>query len=226
MGIFTLIGTAAGAYFGAGPAGAAVGAGVGASIDGAIGEDKANQQNRDLYEDNRDWQERMSNTSARRAANDFQAAGFNRILATGAQSSTPATAPPTMQNTGKHGGNVSQAILGAVSATQAAAKQNAEISNMAAEKSLLESQKKQADAQTLKTNVDAAVAKKGIPEAELRNDVYDLIKPAVQKAKEWFGTSAKQPMIPKSTFPKANSGMYSAPKVTPNLQQKLNQRNP
>lgn len=194
--IFTTIGAAAGAYFG-GPAGAAAGIALGSAFDGAAGEDKANQTNIRLYEDNRDWQERMSNTAYTRASNDLTAAGFNKLLATGAQASTPSMQAPTVQNSAKHYANSAAGVLGAVQATQTAAlnkatiaKTEAEVGNLAENNKLLQAQTKKAQADTLKANVDAAVAKKGIPEAELKNDVYDLIRPGIKKAKEIFLQSA------------------------------------
>jgi len=186
MGVFGIIGGAAGAYFG-GPAGAAAGYMIGSGLDADQGEDKANQLNRALYEDNRDWQERMSNTAVRRSADDFEKAGLNRLLATGAQASTPQMQTPVMQNTAKHSANAASGVLGAVQASQTAAKNKAQIAkteaetgNVANEKDLLIAQATKARAEAHKAAVDTAVAKKGLPGAEMKNSVYD-----------WFKTKAK-----------------------------------
>ena len=53
-------------------------AAVGLDIIGKVGEYHANRR---LAEENRDWQEYMSNTSYQRAAADLEAAGLNRVLA-------------------------------------------------------------------------------------------------------------------------------------------------
>lgn len=51
---------------------------------------RANETNVNLNKENRNWQEKMSNTAVQRHADDLQAAGFNRLLASGGEgASTP-----------------------------------------------------------------------------------------------------------------------------------------
>lgn len=65
---------------------------------GKSGQKSANAANLQIARENREWQERMSNTAYQRAAQDLQAAGLNRILALGKPASTPSGNIATMQN--------------------------------------------------------------------------------------------------------------------------------
>jgi len=79
-------------------------AGIGAAgnifggLLGKSGQQDANAANLQIARENREWQERMSNTANQRAARDLEAAGLNRILAMGKPASTPAGNVATMQN--------------------------------------------------------------------------------------------------------------------------------
>lgn len=110
MGIFSAIGTVVGAYFG-GPTGASIGGSLGGALDGqgdkkyAEGQQAdANQFNSAQAQLNRDFQERMSNTSYQRGMADMREAGLNPMLAfsqggasvpTGSQASYPVSAGPS-----------------------------------------------------------------------------------------------------------------------------------
>ncbi len=58
-------------------------------VASAWGQDRQNKENRAEAQRNRQFQERMSNTSMQRAAKDYEAAGLNRILAMPKGASTP-----------------------------------------------------------------------------------------------------------------------------------------
>ena len=141
--------------------------------------DKANDFNAWQADLNRGFQERVSSTAHQREVEDLKKAGLNPILSANAGASTPSgssassVAPPEMKNL------ISPALASARQMMQ----MTADLQKTGAEIDLLKSQKSKAD-------VDTEVAKKGVPESELKNDFYDILRPYVKKMKEGLSSNA------------------------------------
>lgn len=174
-----------------------MGSGLVGAIGSMFGQQSANDANKEIANnanaqsqanarEQMAFQERMSNTSHAREVQDLKNAGLNPILSANAGAASPGGAAGNVQTANMENvmGGLSAAARDMVGFNLQKKKQEKEIELMGEQKELVKSQK-------TKTDVDATVASKGIPEAEIKNRAFDLMRPLLDKIENWGKSNSK-----------------------------------
>lgn len=133
----------------------------------------SNAQNKREAERNRSFQAYMSNTSHQREVKDLKAAGLNPLLSATGGASTPTGAQATVENVAS----------GAISSALQAGRIKQELEATKQGIATAESAEKLNDANAAKAAVEATVLSRGIPEAEIKNDIFDIVRPFIKRIK-------------------------------------------
>lgn len=151
------------------------------------------------------FQERMSSSAMQRMVKDYKKAGINPLLGLpGGGSSTPSGSAASGSSAQAATATMTNPFEGVGSSAVEAAKLSLAATKQKEEIGLLRAQKNN-------TNMDTFVKSKGVPEADTKNEVYNYLKPRIQKTLESFGSNAPKSIAPKVFFPDGRTHQFKKP---------------
>ena len=151
---------------------------IGGAVGGIAGGLLTNASNKREAERNRNWQEYMSNTAHQRAKRDLEKAGLNPLLAAQDAASTPGGAQATLSN----------AAEGGISSALEARRLKKDIETADVSNDKVRADTKLSKALEKKANVEAITGARMLPEADLKNKLYNYL---LKTSNEAMKTSSK-----------------------------------
>ena len=143
---------------------------------------KARTFSADQAQLNRDFQERLSSTAVQRAAKDYEQAGFNPLLAMTSPSSTP-SGSSAMGTPASSPGLPQGAGIPAVNEFSGMATTAINMINMVNQSKKVASQVNKDIQDIKKSKAETALAEKGVPVAEIQNQVLNDV---TKKIGSWW----------------------------------------
>jgi len=148
--------------------------------------DQATTTNINEAEKNRVFQMMMSNSAFQRQIADLKQAGLNPLLAAGMSgASTPSGSTASAQTA-----HMENTLSGAITSAQNAVQMSMNNQKLGADIALTKDQQALTKAQTGKAAMETKVMSKGVPEADLKNKIYNWTNKFIERSQ-----SNPQPII-------------------------------